>query len=129
MKDWKACERRVAELLGGKRVPVSGRTRGDCPDIEHPTLSIECKSRKRLPAWIEDAMNQAEASAKDGQLAVVVLHQDRAAYSESLVVLRLSNFADYLKGEGLVDLEAVERVEAELDSFTEKRARPKTPKR
>ena len=73
-------------------------------------------------------MNQAEASAKDGQLAVVVLHQDRAAYSESLILLRLSDFADYLKGEGLVDLEAVERVEAELDSFTEKRTRPKTPR-
>jgi hypothetical protein len=100
MKDWKACERRIATFLGGKRVPVSGRTRGDCPDIEHPTLSIECKSRKRLPAWIQDAMRQAEASAKDGQLAVVVLHQDRAAYSESLVVLSLQGFAGHLKEGG-----------------------------
>ena len=100
MKDWKSCERRIATFLGGKRVPVSGRTRGDCPDIEHPTLSIECKSRKRLPAWIQDAMRQAEASAKDGQLAVVVLHQDRAAYSESLVVLRLQGFAGHLKEGG-----------------------------
>ena len=100
MKDWKACERRVAELLGGKRVPVSGRTRGDCPDIEHPTLSIECKSRKRLPAWIEDAMKQAEASAKDGRLPVAVLHQDHAPYTESLVLVRLEDFASYLKGEG-----------------------------
>ena len=98
MKDWKACERRIATFLGGRRIPVSGRTRGDCPDIEHPTLSIECKSRKKLPAWIEDAMKQAEASAKDGPLPVVVLHQDRAPYAESLVVLRLSGFADYLKG-------------------------------
>ena len=98
MKDWKACERRVAELLGGRRVPVSGRTRGDCPDVEHPTLSIECKSRKKLPAWIEDAMKQAEASARDGRLPVVVLHQDRAPYAESLVMLRLDGFAGYLKG-------------------------------
>jgi hypothetical protein len=50
MKDWKTCERRVAEVLGGKRVPVSGRVRGYCPDVEHPTLSIECKNRKKLPA-------------------------------------------------------------------------------
>jgi hypothetical protein len=100
MKDWKACGRRVAELLGGRRVPVSGRTRGDCPDVEHPTLSIECKSRKKLPAWIEDAMNQAEASVKDGQLPVVVLHQDRAPYAQSLVVLRLEDFAGHLKGGG-----------------------------
>ena len=100
MKDWKACERRIAELLGGQRIPVSGRTRGDCPDIEHPTLSIECKSRKKLPAWIEDAMKQAEASAKDGQLPVVVLHQDRAPYAESLILSRLDDFAEYLKEEG-----------------------------
>jgi hypothetical protein len=98
MKDWKACERHVAALLGGRRVPVSGRTRGDCPDVEHPTLSIECKSRKKLPAWMEDAMNQAEASAKGGRLPMVVLHQDRAPYAESLVVLRLEDLASHLKG-------------------------------
>jgi hypothetical protein len=98
MKDWKACERRIAELLGGKRIPVSGRARGDCSDVEHPILSVECKSRKKLPAWIEDAMNQAEASVKDGQLPVVVLHQDRAPYAQSLVVLRLEDFAGHLKG-------------------------------
>ena len=97
MKDWKACERRVAELLGGKRVPVSGRTRGDCPDVEHPTLSIECKSRKKLPAWIEGAMSQAEASAKNGRLPVAVLHQDDHKYRDSFVVLRLRDFARYLK--------------------------------
>ena len=97
MKDWKSCERRVAKLLGGKRVPVSGRSRGDCPDVEHPTLSIECKSRKKLPAWMEDAMRQAEAAAKNGRLPVVVLHQDRTPYGEGLVVLRLNDFADYLK--------------------------------
>ncbi len=99
MKDWKACERRVAKILGGRRIPVSGRTRGDCPDVEHPTLSIECKSRKKPPAWIEDAMNQAEASAKDGQVPVAVLHQDGRRYMDCLVVLRLAGFASYLKEE------------------------------
>jgi hypothetical protein len=98
MKDWKTCERRIAEILGGKRIPVSGRTRGDCPDVEHPTLSIECKSRRKLPAWMEDAMNQPEASANEGRLPVVVLHQDRAPYAESLVMLRLEDFAGHLKG-------------------------------
>ncbi len=53
MKDWKACERRVAELLGGRRVPVSGRQRGDAPDVMHEWHSIELKSRRRLPIWIE----------------------------------------------------------------------------
>lgn len=99
MKDWKACERKVAALLGGRRIPVSGRGRGDNPDIHHELFSIEVKSRKTIPAWLEDAMRQAEASVKDGRLPVVVLHQDRTPYAESLVVLRLDNFAGYLKGE------------------------------
>ena len=100
MKDWKACERKVAALLGGRRIPVSGRGRGDNPDIDHKLLSIEVKSRKTIPAWLEDAMRQAEASAKDRRLPVVVLHEDRTPYAESLVLLRLSDFADYLKREG-----------------------------
>ena len=99
MKDWKACERKVAALLGGRRIPVSGRGRGDNPDIHHELFSIEVKSRKTIPAWLEDAMRQAEASVKDGRLPVVVLHQDRTPYAESLVVLRLEDFAGYLKGE------------------------------
>ena len=99
MKDWKACERNVAALLGGRRIPVSGRGRGDNPDIHHELFSIEVKSRKTIPAWLEDAMRQAEASVKDGRLPVVVLHQDRTPYAESLVVLRLEDFAGYLKGE------------------------------
>ena len=99
MKDWKACERRIAELLGGQRVPVTGRQRGDTPDIEHATLSIEVKSRKSLPAWLLKALNQAQAATKDGKkMPVVVLHQDRTPYSRSLVVLKLKDFADHLKG-------------------------------
>jgi Holliday junction resolvase len=97
MKDWKACERKVATLLGGIRVPVSGRSRGHSPDIQHECLSIEVKSRKKLPAWIEDAMKQAEASAKNGQLPVTVLHQDGRKYRDSFVVCQLRDFAGYLK--------------------------------
>ncbi len=75
MKDWKACERRIATLLGGHRVPVSGRARGYAPDVEHARLSIEVKSRKWLPVWLEDALCQAEESAKEGQVPVAVLHR------------------------------------------------------
>jgi hypothetical protein len=96
---WKACERKVAALLGGKRVPVSGRTRGDSPDVRHEHLSIEVKSRRRLPAWIEDAMKQAEACAKEGQLPIAVFHQDGKKYREALVVVRLSELANLVKGE------------------------------
>jgi hypothetical protein len=95
---WKACERRVARILACRRVPVTGRQRGDTPDIEHDALSVEIKSRKSLPAWLLGALDQAQAAAEDRKVPVVVLHQDRAPYEESLVVLRLSDFADHLKG-------------------------------
>ena len=99
MKDWKACERRIAELLGGRRIPITGRQRGETPDIEHEALSIEVKSRKSLPAWLLDALNQAQAASKAGKVPVVVLHQDRAAYTESLVVLRLKDYAEHLRAD------------------------------
>ncbi len=100
MKDWKQAERRIAKLLGGRRIPITGRQRGDVPDIEHDALSIEVKSRKALPAWLLGSLNQAQAASKNGKVPVVVLHQDRAPYAESLVVLRLEDFTSYLKGGG-----------------------------
>lgn len=50
MRDWKTAERRIAAILGGRRVPVSGRGRGDGPDIAHPLLSIEVEDRASFPA-------------------------------------------------------------------------------
>lgn len=99
MKDWKACERKIAEILGGVRVPVTGRQRGATPDVEHPSLSIEVKSRKTLPAWLLDALEQAQAATDDRRLPVAVLHQDRKPYRDALVVVRLEDFVNHLKGE------------------------------
>jgi hypothetical protein len=98
VKCWKQAERRVAELLGGRRVPVSGRARGDSPEVEHPTLAIEVKSCRRLPGWLEEALEQAEASAKDGQLPIAILHQDSRRYADCLVVLPLKGFVSYANG-------------------------------
>lgn len=94
MRDWKQAERRIAAILGGRRIPVSGRGRGDTPDIEHPTLSVEVKARAAFPAWLENALKQAELSATDGKTPVAVLHPDRRRYRDALVVLRLSEFAE-----------------------------------
>lgn len=86
---WKSAERRVAGLIGGRRVPVSGRARGDAPDVAHDRLSVECKSRKRLPDWLHSAMAQAIAATRDAQAPVVVLHQAGQRYDSALVVVRL----------------------------------------
>lgn len=101
-KSWKRAEREVARRLGGRRIPVSGRQRGDAPDIEHLTLSIEVKHRESLPAWLLDAMDQARASCRDEQLAIAVLHQRGMRYEQSLVVIDLSSLARLLAGRTVI---------------------------
>jgi len=91
-KHWKTCERRIAKLLGGRRVLVSGRARGDAPDIAHEHLAVEVKDRASPPKWLREAMQQAEASATADQLPIVVLHQAGQRYDESYVMLRLGAF-------------------------------------
>jgi hypothetical protein len=47
-KAWKAFERRVAAYFGGTRQPVLGTDTK--ADVDHPTLFIECKQRKKHTA-------------------------------------------------------------------------------
>ena len=98
MKCQKQTERRVVELLGGRRVPASGRARDDSPDVEHPVLAVEVKSRKRLPSWLEEALERADTSAEDGQIPVAILHQYTWRYADCMVVVRLKNFVGYMNG-------------------------------
>jgi hypothetical protein len=93
MKSWKSAERRIAAILGGERLPVSGRGRGDAPDIDHPVLSVEVKSRATIPRWLTDALEQAESASRDGRMPAAVLHPDRGRYADALVICRLSEFA------------------------------------
>ncbi|QXD15808.1 hypothetical protein GQ464_002345 [Rhodocaloribacter litoris] len=94
-KSWKRTERAVAARLNGRRVPVTGRSRGDAPDVDHRWLAIEIKHRTRLPAWIEDAVCQAEAAAREDQLPVAILHQKGRDHDRDLVVLRLADFESW----------------------------------
>jgi len=84
---WKRTERRVAAELGGVRVPVTGRARGDAPDIAHERLSLEVKHRASLPAWLTGALEQARASGRDGRIPVAVLHASGARYGDALCVV------------------------------------------
>ena len=65
---WKQSERRMASQMGGQRVPVSGRSRGDQPDITGADIagfpiSIEHKyGRRILSARIHEALDQAHAA-------------------------------------------------------------------
>jgi hypothetical protein len=94
-KPWKRAEREIARIIGGERVPITGRIRGSAPDVAHEWLSVECKQRRRLPEWLHDAMSQAKASARGDQLPVAILHESGRPYSSALVVLELRHFVDH----------------------------------
>ena len=50
-KTWKNLERKVATMLGGKRVPSSGAgaIKGD---VQHDIYFIECKWGNQIPKWV-----------------------------------------------------------------------------
>lgn len=102
-KLWKKIERKVANALGGVRVPVTGRQRGSAPDIEHDLFSIEVKHRETLPEWLMDAMEQANMSRTGDKLPMVVLHQKGQPIIECLTVMKLGDILTLKKR--LEDLE------------------------
>jgi len=93
-KTWKAVERCIAARLGGKRVGCTGLATAD---VVNDWLTIEVKSRKALPAWLLDAVNQA-AQASDGRLPIVVLHQVGKHHNNDIVAMRLSDFEQWFGG-------------------------------
>ena len=107
MATWKKVEARICGMLGLIRAPITGRTRGSAADCmskdstKIPFFSVEVKHRESLPDWMLDAMSQAKASMRnDTQLPVVVFHQKGMEFKDSVVMLRLSDFADYFGGPG-----------------------------
>ena len=106
---WKAAELALARYLHGERVPVTGRVRGWAPDIEHPVLALEVKTRKRMPLLLATGMAQAVAAAgwyvkkgKGSRLPVLIIHQDGTHFENSLVVVRLKDAQEWW---GLGDVE------------------------
>lgn len=89
---WKDSERAIAAAIGGKRVPVTGRGRGDAPDIAHPWLAVEVKHRASLPGWLTGALAQAVASKRGDQLPVAIIHEAGKRHTENLIVLRQKDF-------------------------------------
>ena len=94
-KPWKRCERAIAARLCGRRVPVTGRQRGDVPDVQHDAFAVEVKHRRHLPGWLREAVAQALAAQRDGQLPLVVLHEAGTRHADDLVCLRLGDFEDW----------------------------------
>lgn len=102
---WKALELALAKRLGGERVPVTGRARGYAPDIRHPWLALEVKSRKTPMATIALMMDQAEKAAawyerkgEGARLPMGIYHVSGTHLANAYVFMRLSDFEHYFGG-------------------------------
>ena len=65
------------------------------PDIKHPWLAVEVKSRKQLPAWLLQAMYQAVRNAPKGKLPLVIWHEKGQRHDNDLVMMRLKDFEEW----------------------------------
>ena len=101
---WKSWERFWAMNLGGKRVPVTGRQRGDAPDVAHDRYAIEVKYGKVMSARLLLGMAQARAAAvtQPGHIPLLCITQTVAGQrdNEHYVMLSLADWQS-LTGDGL----------------------------
>lgn len=119
---WQRHERHVAAAMGATR---TGNTGQPGADVQSDAWSIECKSWRRLPARVLDALHQAERTATDGRTAAAVLHQVGERHDADLVVLRWRDFQDLLLGNHDADRRLAARVAAAVqmaDATPEERA-------
>ena len=56
---------------------------------------VECKSRRRISAFLRDAVEQARRHAGEGQLGIAVLHEANKPSATDLVVMRWSDFLEW----------------------------------
>lgn len=94
-KSWKRDERTVADMLGGKRVALSGgRGAHSRADVLVPGWFIEVKRRAfyRGAAWLQTARVKAAREDRRGALVVHVANS-----REWLVVVSLEDFEQLLR--------------------------------
>jgi hypothetical protein len=83
-------ERRTAKALGLTRTGNRGLATADAAGR---WLSVEAKSRAKLPLWLLHGMAQAEASAGPSRLPVLVLHQVGQRSGRDVVCMTRDQFA------------------------------------
>jgi hypothetical protein len=99
-KSWKAFERRVARIIGGKRNPVTGERAG--ADVESDLLVGQLKLGYRLPGYLSkwlDGMTTWQAANAPEKVPVVIWKPKYAQDKDAVVVMRLSELTRILEGE------------------------------
>jgi len=112
-KTWKAVERKVARLLGGRR---AGNTGMPSPDILPPLFSVEVKYRQRLPSLLRTGMAQAKRATK-GKIPLLILKQrgQRGEYA----VLEFQDLLKLLSSVGLSQQEGPHELSIRSDKAKE----------
>lgn len=95
---WKQYERRVIALLGGRRIPVTGRSGpgGDPGDGELPGYYVEVRDRARARPirWFREVAQEAREA---GGTPVLIFKGPTPALSP-LVLMRLRDFEEVYRG-------------------------------
>jgi len=97
-KSWKAFERRIARLLGGRRNPLTGERAA--ADVESSRIVGQCKKGRRMPAYLYEWLCGIEGFRDDHapeKAACVIWQQWKAEDLDSLVVLRLRDLLRLMK--------------------------------
>lgn len=88
----KDLERFVASDLGGRRVGILGQE-----DVTLPEMSIECKERKKYPAFLDNAMSQSAKNCR-GKIPIVIFHKLNQIHENDLVIMRYIDWRKFIKG-------------------------------
>lgn len=92
---WKRTERRVATVIGGKRITVAEdlQSGGQLDDVGHPVFQIQVKHRKTLSLGEMQRIfdKTAEHAANRGRVPLLVIK--RSGKSRLYAILRLDQLA------------------------------------
>ena len=92
---WKDAEKAVAKYLGGTRVSRGANFSESKEDVEHPLFSIEVKERKKVSKFLIEILDQADKYNNGKQISIGVLHQLGKRHDNDIVLIRLSDFAQW----------------------------------
>ena len=99
-KGWKAFERRVANAMGGRRIPVTGE-RGGADVVGGGPFVYQCKLRRGIPTYLAEwlaGIRGAAARAGNDTIGVVIWKAPRKRDEDAVVILRYKDWQD-LHGE------------------------------
>jgi len=90
-KSWKSFERRIADGLGGRRIPVSEslQRETDQGDVAHPIFFVECKKRKALSIskWWKETEDKAKIWRKIPLLCI-----SSGRFRRPIVIMNFNDF-------------------------------------